>query len=242
MGSMRLIIPLSYSKYGISFFLFRFRESGTNRKQNNSNKKSVSIVLSSLFLLLSLGLTSCGSSRPSVITTKKEAVKAPRASVYKNPTTHGDETEIEEIEEVQMEVESNDKPYAESTPFVDQVVENAMRYKGVKYRYGGTTAKGMDCSGLISTAFEEAGKSIPRSSRSIYLKSDELDLDQVRKGDFLFFATGKNKRQVNHVALIIRVTPGEIEFIHSTTSRGVMTSTLNEAYWIDAFLRAGRID
>lgn len=236
------IIPLSYRKYGISFFLFRFRESGTNRKQNNSNKKSVLIVLSSLMILLSFGLASCGSSRPSVITTKKEAVKAPRASVYKSPKTLDDQPEIEEVEEMQMEVESNDKPYAESTPFIDQVVENAMRYKGVKYRYGGTTTKGMDCSGLICTAFEEAGKSMPRTSRSMYSKADELDLDQVRKGDFLFFATGKNKRQVNHVALITNVTPGEIEFIHSTTSRGVMTSTLNEAYWIDAFLRAGRID
>nr|WP_240961821.1 C40 family peptidase [Nonlabens sp. Ci31] len=246
---MRIIIPLSYRKYGINFFLFCLgampagrSERETNRKQNNSNKKSVPIVLLSLMLLLYLGLTSCGSSRPRVITTKKEAAQAPRASVYKSPKTHGAETEGKEIEEAQMEVESNDKPYAESTPFIDEVVENAMRYKGVKYRYGGTTTKGMDCSGLICTAFEEAGKSMPRSSRSMYSKADELDLDQVRKGDFLFFATGKNKRQVNHVALITKVTPGEIEFIHSTTSRGVMTSTLNEAYWINAFLRAGRID
>jgi cell wall-associated NlpC family hydrolase len=242
MGSMRLIIPLSYCTYGISLFLFRFRESGTNRKQNNSNKKSVPIVLSSLMILLCFGLTSCGSSRPSVITTKKEAAEAPRASAYKSSKTYRSETVTKEIEETEEEVESNDKPYAESTPFIDQVVENAMRYKGVKYRYGGTTTKGMDCSGLICTAFEEAGKSMPRTSRSMYAKADELDLDQVRKGDFLFFATGKNKRQVNHVALITNVTPGEIEFIHSTTSRGVMTSTLNEAYWIDAFLRAGRID
>lgn len=117
-----------------------------------------------------------------------------------------------------------------------------MSYQGVKYRYGGTTSKGMDCSGLIGAAFMEAGKTMPRSSRTLSLVAKGLDLDEVRKGDFLFFATGKNKRQVNHVALITLVTPGEIEFIHSTTSRGVITSTLNEAYWINAFLRAGRID
>ena len=210
-----------------------------SRKQDLNKTLSIHIVL---LTLLFLGLTSCGSSKPRVVTTKRQAA---RTSTKKEvPAARPARTMIVKTPEKEFSFteEPDQKPYEESTSFIDEVIDNAMDYKGVKYRYGGTTRKGMDCSGLICTAFKEAGKTMPRTSRSMYDTAKEMDLDEVRKGDFLFFATGRNKRQVNHVALITRVTPGEIEFIHSTTSRGVMTSTLNEAYWLNAFLRAGRID
>ncbi|PPK97145.1 NlpC/P60 family protein [Nonlabens xylanidelens] len=214
-----------------------------SRKQDLNKNRSIHIVSFSLLTLLFLGLTSCGSSKPKVVTTKREAA---RTSIKKEKpaTARPARTMIVKTPEKEFSFteEPDQKPYEESTSFIDEVIDNAMDYKGVKYRYGGTTRKGMDCSGLICTAFKEAGKTVPRTSRSMYATAQEMDLDEVRKGDFLFFATGRNKRQVNHVALITRVTPGEIEFIHSTTSRGVMTSTLNEAYWLNAFLRAGRIE
>jgi cell wall-associated NlpC family hydrolase len=239
---MIFIIPLSYPNISTPLFLFRFCERRTNTRENankNHCKNSVAVLL---LILLFLGLTSCGSSKPSVVTTKKEAAENNDASAVSRPRTNRTVKVAIEKEEEQIERITNEKSYAETNDFINKVVENAMSYQGVKYRYGGTTSKGMDCSGLIGAAFMEAGKTMPRSSRTLSLVAKGLDLDEVRKGDFLFFATGKNKRQVNHVALITLVTPGEIEFIHSTTSRGVITSTLNEAYWINAFLRAGRID
>lgn len=215
-----------------------------SRKQDLKNNCSIHIVSFTLLSLLFLGLTSCGSSKPRVITTKKQAARMllqkEKSATARPERNRGFKTSGKEFSDTEASVQ---KPYEEeSTSFIDEVIDNAMDYKGVKYRYGGTTRKGMDCSGLICTAFKEAGKTVPRTSRSMYATAQEMDLDEVRKGDFLFFATGRNKRQVNHVALITRVTPGEIEFIHSTTSRGVMTSTLNEVYWLNAFLRAGRIE
>lgn len=213
-----------------------------SRKQDLNKNRSIHIVSFALLSFLFLGLTSCGSSKPKVVTTKRQAA---RTSTKKEvPVAIPARTMIVKTTEKEFSFteEPDQKPYEESTSFIDEVIDNAMNYKGVKYRYGGTTRKGMDCSGLICTAFKEAGKTMPRTSRSMYSTAEEMELDEVRKGDFLFFATGKNRRQVNHVALITKVTPGEIEFIHSTTSRGVMTSTLNEAYWLNAFLRAGRID
>ena len=239
---MKILERLLFSyKYGRGFLKFRFRESETilpHKTLLNSSKK---IILLTLFSSIIMSITSCGSSKPRVVTTKKEAARM-EGRTMKSPAT-GNDSRVKPRKPDEEETEDNEvKPYARSTDLIDEVVENAMDYKGVRYRYGGTTRKGMDCSGLIGVAFEEAGKTIPRTSRALYAQADNIRLDEVRKGDFLFFATGKNKRQVNHVALITRVTPAEIEFIHSTTSRGVITSTLNEAYWLNAFLRAGRID
>jgi cell wall-associated NlpC family hydrolase len=193
----------------------------------------------SLTLLLT---TSCVSSKPSVITTKAAAAKVEELEKKTTPKklrTVKAPAESEQESKIEKDTVSD---YAVSSNFIDQVIENAMRYKGVKYRYGGLNEKGMDCSGLVYTAFQEAGKSVPRTSRSIAATAATIDLDKVRKGDFLFFATGKNKKQVNHVGLITNLTPGEIEFIHATSSNGVLTSTLNEAYWINSFLKAGRIE
>lgn len=238
---MIFITPLLNYTVSTLLFLFRFRESETKRIENYNTKSSKNAAALLVLMMLMLGLCSCGGSKPRIATTKKQA-ETRGVTAASRPITNPAIKVAVEKEEEQILGLAKEKSYAKTNDFIDRIVENAMRYQGVKYRYGGTTSKGMDCSGLIGAAFMEAGKTMPRSSRLLALEAKGLDLDEVGKGDFLFFATGKNKRQVNHVALITRVTPGEIEFIHSTTSRGVILSTLNEVYWIDAFLRAGRID
>ncbi|WP_313791538.1 C40 family peptidase [Lacinutrix neustonica] len=70
---------------------------------------------------------------------------------------------------------------------------------------------------------------------------DWIDLKEVQKGDLLFFATKKNNRNVNHVGLVTAIYGDDVEFIHSTTSRGVITSKLKEKYWYFAFVQARRL-
>lgn len=125
---------------------------------------------------------------------------------------------------------------------IDLAIEAAMNYQGTRYKYAGNDERGMDCSGLICTSFREAGKEVPRTSSSLKAATSELKLDDVVKGDLLFFATGRNKNRLNHVALVISVTPAEVQFIHSSTSRGVIISSLNEPYWLNAYLSAGRLE
>lgn len=83
------------------------------------------------------------------------------------------------------------KPRA--TPFIklEDIVNYAKKFEGVRYRYGGTTRKGMDCSGLINTAFKSEGISLPRTTKDLAITGDWIDLKQVKKGDLLFFATRK---------------------------------------------------
>lgn len=122
-----------------------------------------------------------------------------------------------------------------------EVVENALKFEGTPYQYGGTTKRGMDCSGLMYVAFQEENIVLPRTSRAMSLEGKRLKLKEVRAGDLLFFQTNKDRNVINHVGLVVEVSGSEISFIHSSTSRGVIISTLNQPYWNDAFMMARRV-
>ena len=132
-----------------------------------------------------------------------------------------------------------DAAKAESA-LVLKVIDNAKQYEGVRYKYAGTTRKGMDCSGLIYTAFKEADISLPRVSRDMANEGRAISLDEVQKGDLLFFQTSKGSKRINHVGLVTEAE-NDIKFIHSTSSKGVITSKLSEPYWKNAYLKAKRI-
>jgi len=123
----------------------------------------------------------------------------------------------------------------------DAVIETAMDYTGTRYKYGGTTRKGMDCSGLLYVSFLENDVSLPRSSHLMADQGKRIKRSQVQKGDLLFFKTQRGKKKINHVGLVVDVADDEIKFIHSTTSRGVIVSSLREGYWNYAFVKATRI-
>ena len=123
----------------------------------------------------------------------------------------------------------------------DDIIKNAESYNGVRYKYGGITTKGMDCSGLIYVSFKTENIILPRISRDMAKKGILIKLSEAKKGDLLFFKTNKNRNVINHVGLVVTTNSGNIEFIHSTTSNGVITSSLTEQYWRRAFIEARRI-
>lgn len=123
----------------------------------------------------------------------------------------------------------------------DMIVSHAKGFVGTKYKFGGTSSKGMDCSGLVYVSFLEQDISLPRISRDMAKKGKRIQLGQVLEGDLLFFQTNKNRRVINHVGLVVESSRGNIKFIHSTTSRGVIISSLSESYWNNAFVEVRRI-
>ena len=121
------------------------------------------------------------------------------------------------------------------------IVKTAMAYKGTRYKFGGTTLKGMDCSGLTYVAFGEHAVKLPRVSYQQATKGKRIKLNSVKKGDLLFFQTNKNRKRINHVGLVISHKRGIIKFIHATSSKGVLISSLDERYWKNAFTEARRV-
>lgn len=128
-----------------------------------------------------------------------------------------------------------------SSTISNAVVNTALSFSGVRYRYGGTTKKGMDCSGLLYVSFKEHNINIPRVSNEIANEGKRIRVNQVEKGDLLFFKTRKRGKKINHVGLVVAVANDDIKFIHASTSRGVIVSSLREGFWNYAFVKATRI-
>lgn len=166
-----------------------------------------------LFTLICLGFTSCKSSKR-VVTKKSRTTKTTKRSTS---TTSISSKEIENI------------------------IDYAKTFEGTRYKYGGTTKKGMDCSGLVVTAFKKEDVLLPRTTADLSKRGEWIDVNDVKEGDLLFFATKKNSRRINHVGIVTLTRPGHVEFIHSTTSRGVITSKLSERYWYLAYVQARRV-
>jgi cell wall-associated NlpC family hydrolase len=130
---------------------------------------------------------------------------------------------------------------AEENLEAEKVIESAMAFSGVRYKYGGTTRKGIDCSGLIYVALQENDIAFPRVSYQMANEGKRIHVNEVQKGDLLFFKTQKNSKRINHVGLVVDIEGDEIKFIHSSSSRGVIVSSLREGYWNAAFIKATRI-
>lgn len=123
----------------------------------------------------------------------------------------------------------------------ENIIDYAKTFRGTRYKYGGTTKKGMDCSGLVFTAFNRENIALPRVSRDMAKRGKRISLSQTIEGDLVFFQTNKNKKTINHVGLVVETKGNEVFFIHSTTSRGVIISSLDERYWKSAFVEVRRV-
>lgn len=123
----------------------------------------------------------------------------------------------------------------------DNIIDYAKQFEGTRYKWGGRTKSGMDCSGLVFESFKSSNILLPRISRDMAKKGTKIQLKKVLKGDLLFFKTGNRRNSINHVGLIVEISNNDIKFIHATTSNGVIISGLNETYWLKAFHEARRI-
>lgn len=123
----------------------------------------------------------------------------------------------------------------------DRIIKQAKSFDGTPYKFGGTTSKGMDCSGLVYTAFKSEDIYLPRISSDMAREGVRIKLENVQPGDLLFFKTNSRRNRINHVGIVVESNGKEVLFIHSSTSKGVITSSINEAYWQRAFSEARRV-
>lgn len=187
----------------------------------------ISLYFSLIFLIVG-----CGASK------KRAKAEEPRkitVEASNDPTSDSEEITPEVVGE-DLDIETSDAKI-----LADSIVNTALTFSGTRYKYGGVTRKGMDCSGLVYVAFGEQHISLPRISYQIAEEGRPIKLKKVTKGDLLFFSTGKKSKRISHVGLVVAVDGDDIKFIHSTTSRGVIVSSLREGYWNHAFVKATRI-
>lgn len=121
----------------------------------------------------------------------------------------------------------------------ESVVAQAKQYLGTPYAYGGTSRNGMDCSGLVMQSFPKQ-YSLPRTAKAMSKEGKRTKMRKLKPGDLVFFKTGRG-RKITHVGIVVSNNKDYPEFIHSSTSRGVIISSLGEAYWRKNFRKARRI-
>ena len=122
----------------------------------------------------------------------------------------------------------------------DELIRMASDNLGSRYRSGGTSKNGFDCSGLMYATFSSLDIKLPRSSHEMATIGTVIDVNQAQKGDLIFFKT-RGGSQINHVGMVVEVCDGEIKFIHSATHGGVIVSSTKEKYYEKNFTQINRV-
>jgi len=118
----------------------------------------------------------------------------------------------------------------------ENLLEGIDNWYGTRYRLGGTTKKGVDCSAFVGAIYASVfGITIPRTARDQYRFTKRISRTELQEGDLLFFNT---RGGVSHVGIYLQNN----KFVHASVSKGVVISDIFEPYYLQRFVGAGRID
>lgn len=116
-----------------------------------------------------------------------------------------------------------------------RLMEQYASWKGVRYRLGGDTRRGIDCSAFVQRTFrDQFGMDLPRSTYEQQEMGKSISRSQLRTGDLVLFRAGSTGR---HVGIYI----GNNQFVHASTSSGVTISSMDEPYWNRRYNEARRV-
>lgn len=115
------------------------------------------------------------------------------------------------------------------------IVKTAAKYKGVSYKFGGTTPKGFDCSAYVQYVFGRHDAKLPRTADAQVLDGIFVLKSKLKPGDLVFFSTYANG--ASHVGIYA----GSGKFWSASTSRGVVLDSLDTGYWKEHYYGARRV-
>lgn len=117
-----------------------------------------------------------------------------------------------------------------------RAADHALAMVGAPYRYGGVDSAGFDCSGLVHYSFRKIGIALPRDTRSLRRIGIEIEMDDLAKGDLVFF--DQEGKKSSHVGIYL----GDGRFVHAPSTGGkVRTDKIDFTYWRKHFNEARRI-
>jgi cell wall-associated NlpC family hydrolase len=113
---------------------------------------------------------------------------------------------------------------------------NVSQYFGTRYRSGGQTPAGFDCSGFVRFMFDKVfNMSLPRSSKEMSAMGNKVSKDDLQPGDLVFFHS--KSQRINHVGIFI----GNDTFVHSSLTKGITEDQLKLQYYEKRFAGAVRL-
>lgn len=117
------------------------------------------------------------------------------------------------------------------------LIGTAMSRLGTRYRWGGTTPNGFDCSGFTGYVYSRHGKRLPRTAKEQAGQGQSVSKDGLKKGDLVFFKTTRSDR-ISHVGIYV----GDGKFVHASSGGGkVRVNNLSDGYYSKRFAGAKRV-
>ena len=118
----------------------------------------------------------------------------------------------------------------------EQLYDAIEAWMGTPYKYGGTTKEGVDCSAFVGHIYQEVyQRRLHRVANDMQQNATLITKSELREGDIVFFTNSKGR--VSHVGIYLK----DGLFVHSSTSRGVIISRLDDSYWSKHFYKGGRV-
>ncbi|WP_020595375.1 C40 family peptidase [Spirosoma panaciterrae] len=139
-------------------------------------------------------------------------------------------------------VSSEKASFYDQIPLVNEVLSFAKRHLSIRYRSGGSSTHGFDCSGFTRFCFNKFGISLPHSSAAQGSVGTAVDKEAAQPGDLILFkghSSGSNR--IGHVGLITEVIGNQIKFIHSAWNGGVRYDYLDASYYQRRFMGIRRV-
>ena len=203
----------------------------TNNKQTpvtsaDNNKKDIRF----------LDISSADNAKVEAKEVKKEVHSSGAQSVKSEETNYSNNrsSEIEKVSPLQLK-------YSQLLNTEVEQVQNIPLYRtiddwyGTRYKLGGTTKTGIDCSAFVQTIFISVfGITLPRTARDQYITTQHISRTELQEGDLLFFNT---RGGVSHVGIYLQNN----KFVHASLSGGVMISDMFEPYYVRHFIASGRV-
>lgn len=112
----------------------------------------------------------------------------------------------------------------------------AYNWLDTPYRYGGDSRSGIDCSRFVMRVYSEVlGIPTNGTSRQLFEQGSKVERKNLQEGDMVFFKTKGNA--ISHVGIYLK----DDKFVHASTSKGVIVSSLNEPYWARTYYKSARL-
>lgn len=122
----------------------------------------------------------------------------------------------------------------------DMVIDEANRYLGTPYRWGGKTPEGFDCAGFTRFIYSQFGVNLAPSAAPQYKQGKVVKKADLAKGDLVFYGGSRSTKAIGHVGIVTEVGVDGFSFIHASRS-GVRISSSKEPYYSRRYIGACRI-